>query len=256
MEFTSREMRYVNFCQGVIRAGKETAVVIDQKWEGWYTASKSILAPAIQEKNQLHHRLHDRSGLSPDEITNIKAQLKVINKHNHDLVELTKVRWYEGICEKIHKMSMNPCLAWENIRILTGGESAHHKTNLNMSMRLASGEFASNAKENMSMFGLHFTNLLNNHRPVDYSVLDLLDQKPCMTSIDNPITFSEVKKAINKLKKGKLPGLNGIPLKALKAMYNSPRRIVHCHVCKFFEGEVDQKGGTKANVFPCQKKAT
>ena len=39
-------------------------------------------------------------------------------------------------------MSMGPRLAWENIRILTGDETAHHKTNLNMSMRLANGEFA------------------------------------------------------------------------------------------------------------------
>jgi hypothetical protein len=55
----------------VVRAGKETAVTIDRKCEGWYTASKSILAPAIQEKNQLRHRLHDRSGLSPDEIASL-----------------------------------------------------------------------------------------------------------------------------------------------------------------------------------------
>ena len=130
-------------------------------------------------------------------------------------------------------MSMNPRLAWENIRILTGGETAHHKTNLNMSMRLASGELASNAKENMSVFGLHFTNVLNNHRPVDYSVLNLLEQKPYMTSIDNPIIFSKVKKAINKLKKGKSPGLNGIPPEALK------------HVCEFFEGKVDHEGWHK-----------
>ncbi len=32
-----------------------------------------------------------------------------------------------------------------------------------MSMCLASGEFASNSKENLSVFGLHFTNVLNNH---------------------------------------------------------------------------------------------
>ena len=50
MEFTSQEMRYVDFCQGVIQVGKETAMAIDQKCEGWYTASESILAPAIQEK--------------------------------------------------------------------------------------------------------------------------------------------------------------------------------------------------------------
>jgi hypothetical protein len=124
-------------------------MAIDQKCEGWYTASQSILAPAIQEKNQLRQSLHDRSGLSPYGITHIKAQLTVINKRNHDLVELAKACWYKGICEKIHEMSMNPRLAWENIRIVTRGETAHHKTNLNMSMHLASGELASNAKENM-----------------------------------------------------------------------------------------------------------
>ncbi len=121
-------------------------------------------------------------------------------------------------------------------------------------MRLASGEFASNAKENMSVFGLHFTNVLNNHRPVDYSVLNLLEQKPYMTSIDNPITFSKVKKDINKLKKGKSPGLNGIPPEALKSMYNSPRRIVHRHVCEFFEGKVDHEGWHRSQSIPVPKK--
>jgi hypothetical protein len=221
LELTSRDMSYDNFCKAFLHAGKETAVAIDCKCKGWYMASKSILAPAIQVKNQFHHRLHNRSGLSPNEVTNLQAQLKVINKRNHDLVELAKAPWYKGICEKIHKMSMDPCLAWENIRILTGGETANHKSNLNMSMQLESGNLASNAKENMSVFGAHFQKVLNNHRSVDYSVLDLLKQKPCLTSIDNPITFSKVKRAINKLKKEKSPGLNGIPLEALKAMDNT-----------------------------------
>ena len=123
-----------------------------------------------------------------------------------------------------------------------------------MSKCLASGEFASNSKENLSVFGLHFTNVLNNLRPVDNSVLDLLEQKPCMTLIDNPITFSKVKKAINKLKKGKSPGLNGISPEALKAMYNSTQRIVHCHVCEFFEGKVDHEGWHKRQCIPVPKK--
>ena len=50
MELTSRDMTYLNFCKAVVHAGKETAVAIDHKCEGWYTASKHILAPAIQEK--------------------------------------------------------------------------------------------------------------------------------------------------------------------------------------------------------------
>jgi hypothetical protein len=112
---------------------------------------------------------------------------------------------------KIHKMSMDPRLTWEIICILTGDETAHHKTNLNMLMRLESSELASYAKENMPVFGMHFTKVVNNHRPVDYSMLDLLEQKLCLTSINTLITFCEVKCAINKLKKGKLPGLNGVP---------------------------------------------
>jgi hypothetical protein len=90
---------------------------------------------------------------------------------------------------------MNPYLAWENIHRLTGGETAHHKTNINMAMKLESGDLASNAKENMSVFGMQFHKVLNNHRPVDNSVLNFIDQKPCLTTIDAPITFKEFKYA-------------------------------------------------------------
>ena len=90
-------------------------------------------------------------------------------------------------------MQFNPRLAWENI------ETTHHKTNINMAMKLDSCELASNTKENMSVFSLHFHNILNSHRPVDKSILDLIPQKPCLPNIDTPITFREVKHAINKL---------------------------------------------------------
>jgi hypothetical protein len=93
-----------------VRAGKETAIAINHKCKGWYTASKHILAPAIQEKNRLRHRLHDRRSLSPDGIVSLQAQLKTINKRNQVLVELAKACWYKEICKKIHEMSMDPRL--------------------------------------------------------------------------------------------------------------------------------------------------
>jgi hypothetical protein len=92
-----------------------------------------------------------------------------------------------------------------------------------MAMKLESRDLASNAKENMSVFGMHFYKVLNNHRPVDSSVLNLIKQKPCLTAIDATITFKKVKHAINKLEKGKAPGLNGIPPEALKAMDDMPQ---------------------------------
>lgn len=93
LQLTSRDMSYENFCEAVVRAGEFTAVIVKKSCVGWYTESESILAPAIQEKNNLRHRLHDRNNLSPDEVSSIKDQLKIVNKRNHDLVELAKARW-------------------------------------------------------------------------------------------------------------------------------------------------------------------
>ena len=117
-------------------------------------------------------------------------------------------------------------------------------------MKMKNGTLATNAKENMSVFGMHFHNVLNNHRPIDMTVLDLIQQKPRLDTIDAPITFREVKTAINKLKKGKSPGLNGIPPEALKAMNDTPRRIVHKHVSDFFEGKTDHAGWHRSQCIP------
>jgi hypothetical protein len=108
LELTSHNMSYKNFCEAVVCAGKETAVTIDRKCEGWYTASKDIFAPAIQEKNRLRHRLHDSISLNPNEIAAIKTQLKLVNKRNHNLVEMAEAKWYKGVCSKIHEIRHGP----------------------------------------------------------------------------------------------------------------------------------------------------
>jgi hypothetical protein len=54
-KLTSGDMDYDTFLEAVVCAGRETAVSIECKCEGWYKASKSILIPKIEEKNQLQH---------------------------------------------------------------------------------------------------------------------------------------------------------------------------------------------------------
>ncbi len=95
LELTSRDMSCYNFYEAVVRAGKETAFAIDRTCKGWYTASKDILAPAIQEKNCLCHHLHNSGSLNPNEIAAIKTQLNLFNKRNHHLVDMAKAKWYD-----------------------------------------------------------------------------------------------------------------------------------------------------------------
>ena len=122
---------------------------------------------------------------------------------------------------------MNPRLAWEHIRLLTGGMTVHHKKCVTMAMKMENGRLTSNAKENMSVFGPHFEQVYDNHHPVDFSILDEIPQCPPLLDIDSPITFEEVNTAINKLKNGKSLGLNGIPPEAYKAMNGTMQRRVH-----------------------------
>ncbi len=94
----------------------------------------------------------------------------------------------------------------------------------------------------MSVFGPHFNRVFNNHRPVNLTILDEISQQPVLPELDLPISFEEVDAAINKLKNGKSPGLNGIPPEAYEAMNSSTHCIIHQYVAAFFEGDADYVG--------------
>jgi hypothetical protein len=105
----------------------------------------------------------------------------------------------------------------------------------------------------MTVFGPHFDRVFNNHRPVDLTILDDIPQRPTLHDIDSPITFAEVDAAINKLKNGKSPVLNGIPPEAYKAMNTGTQRLVHGYVTAFFEGDADYEGWHTSQCVPVPK---
>jgi hypothetical protein len=212
------------------------------------------LMPVIEEKNRQVHTLRHNDGLPESVRVSLRCHLARVSKHIKDLVLLAKSKWYSNICSHIHDMRMNPRIAWENIRTLMGGESAHHKRVVNMAMKLPDGTLATNNKQNMSVFAPHFTNVYNNHRPVDFEILHKIPQRDVLLSIDSPITFNEVTKAINKLNAGKAPGLNEIPPDTLKAMGTEMRHRIHRYVADFFEGNVDHEGWHRSQCVPVPKK--
>jgi hypothetical protein len=192
--------------------------------------------------------------ISPPSIADsLHVQLRCLNKNVKDKVLIAKARWAAPLCSKIHNMHSNPCVAWEYIRLLTKGNTAHHKKKVKMAMQMTDGKLATNGKENMTVFGPHFNRIFNNHRPVDTTILKDIPQHPILHDIDSPITFAEVDADINKLKNGKSPGLNGIPPEAYKAMNTETRQLVHGHVTAFSEGDADYNGWHTSQCVPFPK---
>ncbi len=175
------------------------------------------------------------------ELADLQLKLKNITKCNHDLVNLAKAHWYSGICSNIHNMRFNPC---------------QDKTNINMAMRLKNCDLASNAKENMSVFSSHFHNVLNNHRPVDDLVLELIDQKTMPHCHRYPDHLLKVKHAINKPRKGKHLDSTTSLQKLLKqwTMHQNESYINTSQTS--LKERLITKHGEKANASQSQKRET
>jgi hypothetical protein len=131
-----------------------------------------------------------------------------------------------------------------------------HHVNHNMSMRLENGKLASNAKENMSVFGMHFDKVMNNHRPVDRSVLNLLEQKPCMMVmvIDNPIVLLKSNEPSTSWRKGKHQASMGSPPKHSKKWTTSHDEQSTVTYATSSRVKLIMKGGIKASVSQCLSK--
>ncbi len=143
--------------QGIIlEAGMLTATYHKCQCPGWFQLSCATLATLLMECNKVLHATN-RCHLLPAAIqTTLRANLKQLNRHIAHAVSHAKATWYANICQKIHDMNMEPRLAWEHIRLLTKGESAHHQCLSTMAMQIPDGKRATNAAENMLVFAPHF----------------------------------------------------------------------------------------------------
>jgi hypothetical protein len=133
-------------------------------------------------------------------------------------------------------MPFNPCVAWQHIRLLAKGKTAHHQKNLLMAMWLPDGTRATNSSENMSVCGHHLTNVFNNHRPIDHTILQHIPACHTLWELNDSITWEEFCCALFKLKNAKAAGLTGVSPEAFKAMSPANSLHVYEYVNQFFMG--------------------
>jgi len=73
--------------------------------------------------------------------------------------------------------------------------------------------------------------------PVDYKVLNNIDQHKTLHSLGNVPTIKDMTAAISQMANNKAPGKSGIPAEALKALPPPALQVLHQLLCRFWRGE-------------------
>ena len=100
---------------------------------------------------------------------------------------------------KIHNMGFNPKAAWESVKILIGGTTSHHANSTIICMRLPTGKLATTDKENAEMLGPYFEKFFNKIFLMEWKVIDEIQQRQTVCELNDTITWTELKTAIEKL---------------------------------------------------------
>ena len=150
-------------------------------------------------------------------------------------------------------MSFNPKAAWEIVKILTGGPTSHHAKPTIMRMCLPTGKLATTDKENAEVLGPHFEKVFNNHRPIEWKVINKIKQCQTMHELNKPISWAELKTEIAKLAYDKAPGLNKVPPNAFKSLSNANLPHLLTFFNQYWEGEADFAEWHKGQLVPVPK---
>ena len=127
LSLTTPGINYDDYQETILNAGKLTATYHTRQCPGWFQLSRTTLSPLLMECNEVLHATNRCHHLPAVIQATMRANLKQLNRHIAHAVSHVKATWYAAICQKIHDMNMDPKLAWEHIRLLTKGETAHHQ---------------------------------------------------------------------------------------------------------------------------------
>jgi hypothetical protein len=127
LSLTTPGINYDDYQETILNAGKLTATYHTRQCPGWFQLSRTTLSPLLMERNEVLHATNRCHHLPAAIQATMRTNLKQLNRHIAHAVSHAKATWYAAICQKIHDMNMDPKLAWEHIRLLTKGETAHHQ---------------------------------------------------------------------------------------------------------------------------------
>ncbi len=229
---------YTSFFTTVVDTGKATATKLPTMPVDWFEFSKDRLQPILDKVTNLLFELRDPSNPTP---ADTKTKLTLANRIRNIRVREAKLDFNRHMANKLTSAA-NIFDAKEIHKIIKQtslGHEINHAPKRSISLRLPNGKPAINDKENMSVMLPHCQRIFNNHKTVSPQALAHMKQQPIMQSLDNDFSDTEIRNALHQMKNDKAPGSNGVPIEALKAMYEKNFAIVRKFLRKFWNDKTD-----------------
>jgi hypothetical protein len=150
--------------------------------------------------------------------------------------------WTKETAKEISRtvMSMNPKLAWKRVRELEAGLTGHHKCPKATRFKDAEGNEASNDCEEADNASRHFKKVYNrSDAPVDFSVLEDIEQRQTLDKLDEEPTVLEIVQAIKVMRSDAAPGESGVIGKCLKHCSGDAIEAVHKVIVAYWNDETE-----------------
>lgn len=145
--------------------------------------------------NLLLHSLKE-SNLSPEELENTILELRSMQKYIDDQTYIAEECWILDLISRLDQMSFNPADEWKAIDTIKLGMKSHHKKTTTFAFRKADGSLAATDEENIAILEAHFNKVFNNHKNVNFAVLDQLRQRTTLSEQDRAISYLEFEAAL------------------------------------------------------------
>lgn len=181
----------------VITAAKETIGRGKRKQPEWFTDSKDVLAPLIEEKNRAFERfLQSSSSRAKNEFRKLQRKVK-------KAVDKARDQWIAKVAADGEAAVKDGKTRWESIRKLQRAFAGRRSVRPNAVKKL-DGELAEGEAEVLQRWQQHFSSLLNTQSTVDDQVLNDMPSHPVCSEFDELPTEEELEEAISSLRKARL----------------------------------------------------
>jgi hypothetical protein len=164
------------------------------------------------------------------------------SRHHYNQVQCqAKKQYFNQVAVKASEIAMRggPKEAWEAVRLLEKGSTAHHRPPQELHFRDPNtGNIATTPEANLEILertATKFT-IVTTHLLTCFSVLDDIVQCPTLNPLGIPPSTTEIQHHITKLANNKSPGESGIPAEYLNVLPPDGVEYVCTLLQDFWEG--------------------